>query len=58
MSPIVVKYNEIYIIYNINELNATISTNDSYAKNNMSIANSLYLHVLLRICLYGYDDDY
>lgn len=44
------KNNEIYIIYNINELNATISTNDSYAKNNMSIANSLYLHVLLRIC--------
>lgn len=53
-----VKNNEIYIIYNINELNATISTNGSHAKNNMSIANSLYLHVLLRICLYGYDDDY
>lgn len=53
-----VKNNEIYIIYNINELNATISTNGSHAKNNMSIANSLYLHVLLRICLHGYDDNY
>lgn len=42
------KNNEIYIVYN--EFNATISTNGSHAKNNMSIANSLYLHVLLRIC--------
>lgn len=50
-----VKNNEIYIIYN--EFNATISTNGSHAKNNMSIANSLYLHVLLRICLYGYSKE-